>query len=452
MFRFRVFVFSFVLLSALGFAQTPTDLSGLDLRGENPRPAPSGFGPGKAKSVVLFIADGTGIATLTAARIYKVGVSGDLNLDRFPYSAFVRTYSADGMVTDSAAAVTALATGFKTNNGVLAEDATTTGAKEGKPLKTALEVAQDLGKSVGLVTTTRVTHATPAGFYAKSPDRGEESDIASQFMGKKITVMLGGGRSEFTSDTIKDPETGEGGRRSDGRNLIEEAKRQGYTYVWNEEQFRAVDPEKTEYLLGLFSAEHMEYELDRPKDKAGEPSLAEMTEKALQMLAKNPRGYFLRVEGGKIDHAAHSDVGAHHIADTIAFDEAIGKAVAMCGDTAIILVTADHECGGLAINGYSPRTVKGDELLGVIASGGAKGKSILTWASGQGFGSDPTKASADPTTYTQPAALQTRGGAAHTATDVFLLATGPGAEVVHGFWDNTDVGKFIIATLRANPR
>ncbi|MFH0794267.1 MAG: alkaline phosphatase [bacterium] len=450
MIRLRLMVFSFVLLSVVGLAQPPADLSGLDQRGENPRPAPAGFGPGKAKSVVLFIADGTGIASLTAARIYKVGVSGDLNVDRFPYTAFCRTYSADGMVTDSAAAATALATGYKTNNGVLGQDVRATSDTEGKPLKTALEVAQDLGKSVGLVTTTRVTHATPAGFYAKLQARDEETGIAEQFLGKKITVLLGGGRSEFTPTTVKDPETSAGGKRSDGRDLTDEAQREGYVYVWNEEQFRAADPEKTEYLLGLFEAEHMEYELDRPKDKAGEPSLAEMTEKALQMLAKNPRGFFLMVEGGKIDHAAHGNLGAHHIADTLAFDDAIGKAVQMCGDTAIILVTADHECGGLAINGYSPRTVQGDALLGVAATGGMTGKSILSWASGRGHDSDPTKASAD-SSYLQPSAIQT-SGASHTGTDVFLMATGPGAEVVHGFWDNTDIGKFIIATLKANPR
>ncbi|MDT8371735.1 MAG: alkaline phosphatase, partial [Gammaproteobacteria bacterium] len=300
----------------------------------------------KAKNIILFVGDGMGIGTVTAARIFEgqnKGFDGEenvLSFEEFPFSGLSKTYTVDAQTPDSAGTMTAIMTGVKTDSGVVGVDqdvvrgdCRTVAANE---LVTALELAEIAGKSTGIVTTTRVTHATPAATYAKSADRNWEDisdmpkdaieagceDIALQLIDFEknlkqrfpnanningIEVVMGGGRRHFlpnderfnSADAISKIE----GDRTDGRNLIKEWQQRypSGLYVEDIEGFNAINPAQTTQLFALFNESHMRYDADRKNDSAGEPSLTEMTKKALEILSHNPNGYFLMVESGRID-------------------------------------------------------------------------------------------------------------------------------------------------------
>jgi alkaline phosphatase len=246
----------------------------------------------KATNIILFIGDGMGEEHRKAASWTTVGETGFLAMDDMPTIGWAQTRSADNLVTDSAAAATAMSTGVKTNNGVIGLDANL------NFVPTILEEAKRQGKMTGLVTTTQVTHATPAAFAAHVENRNMMTDIAVQIIDARVDVILGGGEDEFFpfTDIGCFPEAGE---RDDGRNLIDESVAVGYTYVCDPASFSAIDPISTDRLLGLFADEGM----PRPFS----PSLVEMTHKAIDILSKNPAGFFLLVEGGQIDWASHSN-------------------------------------------------------------------------------------------------------------------------------------------------
>ncbi|MET0815813.1 MAG: alkaline phosphatase, partial [Pseudoxanthomonas sp.] len=305
---------------------------------------------GKAKNVILFVGDGMGLSTVAAARILegqlkgRTGEENALSFERFPYLGLSKTYSVDGQTADSAPTMTAMMSGIKTKQGVLGVTQAVTyndcASAKGKSVVSLLEVAEALGMSTGIVSTARITHATPAATYAHTPNRDWESDaelspaakaagckdIASQLLdfpyGNGLEVALGGGRSYFLPNTVNDPEdAGSKGRRLDGRNLPAEwSSRPASSYVWNKKQFDAINPGTTRRLLGLFERSHMEYETDRKLDAGGEPSLAEMTAKSIDILQQRGgnKGYFLMVEGGRVDHAHHAGNAARALADAIA--------------------------------------------------------------------------------------------------------------------------------------
>ncbi|XP_071840262.1 alkaline phosphatase, tissue-nonspecific isozyme-like isoform X3 [Apostichopus japonicus] len=279
-----------------------------------------------AKNVVFFLGDGMGVSTVTAARILKGQLEGNtgeeyfLSWENFPHAALSKTYNTNKQVPDSAGTATAFFCGVKSYEGAIGVDASGQRkdclASHNGHVASILKEANDAGKSTGIVSTTRVTHATPACLYAHSPDRYWEndamltpeavtnncSDIASQLIAHpEIQVVLGGGRREFLPNNISDPEYPTMmGLRNDGRNLVNEwqsAHPREAAYVWNKEDFDDVDPDTTEYVFGLFEPSHMQYESDRANDTSGEPSIAEMTEKAIQILSKNNNGFFLAVEG-----------------------------------------------------------------------------------------------------------------------------------------------------------
>lgn len=303
------------------------------------------------RNVILMIGDGMGPSivgaaelasrqqrgrSLTLTRLYEEGAMG---------LAF--TGSANSMITDSAAAATTLATGVKTKNGYIGM------GPEDQDLLTVSEAALQHGKHVGLVTTTRITHATPAAFSALQNDRGEENAIAEQQIASGVHLLLGGGARHYLPRSIA------GSKRKDDRDLIAEARAKGYQVVRTRQELAATQGEK---ILGLFNLDHLEYQVDKPKDS--EPSLAEMTEKALKVLDRNPKGFFLMVEGGKIDHALHSNDGAAAIAELLAFDDAIAKAweyQKQHPDT-LLVVTSDHDTGGFTIVGQQdperPRSIR----------------------------------------------------------------------------------------------
>lgn len=386
--------------------------------------------------IILMIPDGMSFAALTAARIVSVGVTGRLNMDLLPVQGRMSTYSADSMITDSAAAGTALATGQKTDNGVISQDPSAVrGQLHGAPLKTILEWAEELGLATGLVTTTRVTHATPAAFYAHWYERDDENTVAEQFISRgDIEVLLGGGRRHWLPQGALDPETGAPSKRADERDLIAEAQDLGYTYVWDHQGFQAVDPTATNRLLGLFEYSHMDYELDRAEDEAGEPSLAEMTRLAIQLLDQDPDGFFLMVEGGRIDHAAHANDAGRMIWEVIAFDLAVGVAreFAQKGDV-LLIVAPDHGTGGPEVIGVqnpdgTVTTYGGfcgyEDADGDGYPDGVTRPVALGWASSQFF-------------LTGGASLSP--GGEHTGGDVPVMAMGPGSELLDGFVDNTEV-------------
>lgn len=397
----------------------------------------------EARSAILLIGDGMGMAHVTAARILKANArDGTLSLDRFKQVAFVRTYSDDFMVTDSGAAATALATGHKTRYGYVGS------APDGSDLDTVLERAKAAGKSVGIVTTARVTHATPAAFYASLSDRDDEGAIAVQLIEYgKIDVIMGGGREFFLPSELRDEESRQPGSRTDDRNLMQDAEAAGYRIVQRSSDLAALehelesgrDPGK---ILGLFNHSKMEYAYRHANDRWGEPSLAEMTEVALSLLSRNPKGFFLMVEGALIDHASHENWGRAALEEVLAFDAAVhvAQTFAESHPDTLVVATADHETGGLAINGYAPTSVGGLDVFTEEPAGGAS--EVLSFSSGPGANRRSVQSPSEVPVYRQPA-LHEIAGAAHTGADVPAWAAGPGSERIHGTMDNHEVGRAI---------
>lgn len=438
---------------------------------------------GKAKNVILFVGDGMGISTLTAARIYQgqqQGHSGEenrLSFETFPYSGLVKTYSANQQTPDSAPTMTAIVTGVKTKDGIIGvDDQAIRGncaSGQNQAVLSALQLAEIAGMSTGVVSTARLTHATPAATYAHAVERNWEADsnmpqaaidagctdIAAQLIdfpyGDGIEVALGGGRTYFMANTETDPENGSNGRRNDGRDLTAEwtSKYSDSAYVWNREQFLAVDTRNVKHLLGLFENSHMQYEADRQDDVAGEPSLAEMTSRALDMLKQNDKGYFLMVEAGRIDHAHHAGNAARALQDTVALSEAVRVAMEKADDDTLILVTADHS-HVFTIAGYP---VRGNPILGLVRGVDDNGSASTTYSTdsngmpyttlgyangpGFGYGNDPINTDSyrpdlnlyDVTdvNYRQEATVPL-DSETHAGEDVAVYAKGPGAQLVTG--------------------
>ncbi|SDD21910.1 alkaline phosphatase [Paracoccus isoporae] len=328
---------------------------------------------GKAKNVILFIADGNGVGTNYATRLWVGQQEGGMGEDyvlpqeAFPNLALVKTYTTNGQTPDSAPTASAMNTGVKSRNGTInvddagAYDSCDAAANAG--LTTFSEIVSDMGKSVGVVTTARVTHATPAAVYAKTanrdwedntglPENCAQKDIAAQLVDAvdagTVDFVMGGGRRHFLPNGITDDEGAEG-RRTDDRNLIEEIEGKGWQYVWNSDTASQIDNSKP--VLGLFEASHMQYEEDRD----GEPTLAEMTEMAINNLSDNDDGFYLQVEAGRVDHANHAGNLHRAVTDGAAFADAIEQAVSMVDpEETLIIVTADHE-HAIAFNGYCGR-------------------------------------------------------------------------------------------------
>jgi len=430
-----------------------------------------------AGQVVLFLGDGMGVTTVTAGRILagqKLGLQGEehqLSFESFDNVALIKTYNTDMQVPDSAGTMTAIVTGQKTRFGVLsvnrdvergncAQSLTST-------LPTLLEQAEKAGFATGVVTTTRITHATPAATYAHVPERDWEDDsmvppdattsgckdIARQLVefgvGDGIDVILGGGRANFLPAAVADPEYPEvTGRRKDGRNLITEWLSLGNNskgllrqYVWKAESFAALETKGQ--VLGLFEPSHMQFDADRAKDRAGEPSLAEMTAFAIRMLQSRNRNFFLVIEAGRIDHGHHAGNAYRALHDVLALDAAVAVAnAALNPNKSLVLVTADHS-HTLTFAGYPPR---GNPILGkvpVIPGAGEGGAPTyeyptLGYANGPGAIPDYTTVDTQSPNFRQPATLpmlaETHGG-----DDVAAYARGVASELVHGVMEQNEL-------------
>jgi alkaline phosphatase len=412
-------------------------------------------------NVILFIPDGFGPASGTMARDflrYRDDVTS-LALDSVLVGS-VRTFASNSRITDSAAGATAYAAGIKTYNGAIAVDTTQ------QPVATLLEAAERRGMATGLVATSRITHATPASFSAHVVDRGMENEIAAQQISKDIEVILGGGRRHFLPAS-------DGGRRDDGRDLTAEAQQTGYQYVTNRDELSAITEAP---VLGLFSASHMSYEINR--DLADQPSLAEMTAKALDLVDDDEDGYFLMVEASRIDHAGHSNDAAAHLHDILAYNEAVAVALEKArtdGNTLFVSVS-DHETGGmsLGIDGVyawdpaalgrvqaSHRVILDEALSSVTIEGESVPviqPSVIQAQTGIELSNEDIaqlRSNVDDrgaleSLLSDMISRATRVGwttTGHTAIDVNLYAYGPGANRFTGNHDNTFVGETLANLL-----
>ena len=427
--------------------------------------ATSAHADGEALNVIFFLGDGMGPATVTAARVFKYGETGELHMETLPHTARIKTFSNDAQTTDSAPSMSAYMTGVKMNNEVIAmspetraippgsantvDNCASAGAN-GSSAQTLLELAKSHGKAIGAVTTTRVTHATPASTYAHICHRDLENSIAAQAVTAGLDVLFGGGRRHFLP-------MASGGTRTDGRDLVAELQTAGYSVATTKSGLDAIPTTATK-AVGLFTASHMAYELDR--DPTAEPSLAQMTTKAIEILSKNPAGYVLVVEGGRIDHALHETNAKRALVDTIAFDDAIAAAVSRVDlSKTLIVVTADHD-HTLVINGYAkrtgPTTPANPGILGLVkdvVSGAlaldADGMpySVLGFGNGEhrvaGARSTAavlTEADTSANGYHQEAGVRmAAGGETHGGGDVMLMAAGAGSSRFKGTMVNTRV-------------
>ena len=407
---------------------------------------PSAEPADRPTNVILLISDGTGPATATMARDYATGVLGrdGLALDQIIVGT-AQTYATDNRITDSAAGATAYSAGVKTYNGAIGVDTLR------RPVATIVEAAESRGMATGLVATSRVTHATPASFAAHVPSRSMEDEIAEQMIGKGVDVIFGGGRRHFLPESA-------GGGRTDGRDLLKASRDLGYQVIATREDFGG---SLSTPVLGLFAVSDMSYEIDR--NTSEEPSLEEMTVKALDLLGDDPDGFFLMIEGSRIDHAAHGNDAAAHLHDMLAYDAAVAAALDFArrdGRTLVVSV-ADHETGGLTLGRRGASGWKPSVLSRVRASHGpivreltegADIEDVLRTYAGIEDLSDEERvlfAEAGKETDELNAALTqvvgqragvgwTTGG--HTAVDVNLYAFGPGRASFIGNLDNAEVG------------
>ncbi len=324
------------------------------------------------KNIILMIGDGMGTAQVYAG---LTATHDKLNIARCPISGFVKTFSADNYITDSGAGSTAFATGHKTNNGYISV------SPAGDKLPTILEIAEKHGLATGLVATSSITHATPAGFIAHTSNRGNMEDIALDFLKTDIDVFIGGGYNDFAL-------------RKDSLNLIDSLRTHGYFVA---RDLKDVDLPLVTRLGALLAAGQM------PRMAAGRGNmLPDATEMALKILKRNKKGFFIMIEGSQIDWGGHDNNLDYIVEEMVDFDKAVGKALDFAGKNGetLVIVTADHETGGLAITG-------GDMQKGTVT------------------GSFVYKD--------------------HTGVMVPLFAYGPGAEKFSGIMDNTDVNKKCMA-------
>ncbi|MCR2832505.1 alkaline phosphatase [Parerythrobacter lacustris] len=449
--------------------------------GGSPRSATDQTPAPRAKNVILFIGDGMGVSTVTAARIYagqKLGQTGEeyvLPFETFQNVALVKTYNTNAQVPDSAGTASAMHTGVKTKIGVLGYGPEiTTGdcaSAVGRELPLLGAEATERGLGLGIVSTARITHATPAAVYAHSVSRDWEADaaipegqrgigcedIASQLVNARFDVALGGGKAAFF------------GKANGGQRLVESADlpgawqaASGGTYVQTAQELAAAPTGKP--VLGLFAPSHMSYMVDR-QPESSEPTLTEMTEAAVGRLKSDPDGYYLMVESGRIDHAHHAGQAGYALEEAVEFARAIQWALDHTDPAeTLILVTADHS-HVFTIAGY-PR--RGNDILGHVippegggedggdSDGGptlardGKPYTTLSYANGPGaVAHDAEEGRPIPETGVrayQQAAVPL-GSETHAGEDVALYASGPGAERVRGEMEQNRIHDVIRAAF-----
>ncbi len=419
------------------------------------------------KNVIFYIGDGM---SSVQRRIPEEVYGRKLVMNSLPVVGIYTTYATNSIVTDSAAAATALATGHKTNNRIISMD------PEGKiAYETLAEAAKRMGKSIGLVTTTRITHATPACFGAHIDNRDEENEIAEQYLEHGFEVYMGGGWRNFV------PKSAKKSKRKDERDLLKEFSDKGYTVIQTKSDLMGIKVEKDTKILGLFWDSHMPYYLDREDEyyQGKVPNLSDMTAVAISVLKQNPEGFFLMVEGGRIDHAGHANDPAGSVGDMMDFDNAVKVGVDFSKESpdTLILVGGDHETGGMGMGiglkyFMKPAVIKNVtrscEYMGYTFTG-TPDKAIERFNQFNGIKklrkkeikqiekaieyAKAGKGMRSPNPYLRPwigfvfADIISKRACvgwtsyAHTGQPVIMTAGGPGSENFNGFYDNTDVAK-----------
>ena len=334
------------------------------------------------KNVIFMIGDGTGIAQLYSGQLQEVGPNGYLHAQRLPITGIVKTHAEDDLITDSASGATAYSCGIKTKNGVIAQDS------DGNECVTLLELSQKAGMKTGLIATSGVTHATPASFATHIDSRNKYSQIAEQLVESEVDVILGGGLEYFL------PLDSAGSSRADQLNLISNFEERGYSIVLNRQ---AMIEEDSDRIVGFFSPGGL-------PSKNRIPSLSEMTSKAVENLSSKENGFFLLIEGSQIDWGGHANNTPYVLREVKDFDDAIGVVLNFAEQNpgTLVIVTADHETGGMTINGVNRENTVVD----------------IAWTS-----------------------------TGHTGTPIPLMAYGPHAVEFSGWWDNTDIGKKVADLL-----
>jgi alkaline phosphatase len=442
---------------------------------------------GPARNAILFVGDGMGVTTLTAARIHAGGPGHRLALE-LPNTALVRTHSLDRLVTDSAASAAAMLSGRKVASGTFGLSpevrfrcsAPTRADGEPnpvhpcdsavRPVPSLADLALEAGMAVGVVTTTTITHATPAALYAHSDDRNREADVARQLVERSdLSFVAGGGRRLFLPEGRIDGQGRPGGREDD-RDLLSELVERGYAVAETGSGLREAVRAGAPKVVALLASEHLPFELQRAAGSDDVPSLAELTELAIRHLSRHEGGWLLVVEGGRIDHAQHGNLARLALEDAVAFDHAVESARrATSEEQTLILVTADHG-HPLSIAGYAlvddpilgaARDFRGVDHADTDADGrpdplrasDGKGMTTLLFGNGPGHGDPeaPGSGREDPLAlgdglldprYRQESAVPLPYST-HEGADVFLTGVGPGADRVRGFLDNTEVYRIL---------
>ncbi|XP_046405831.1 alkaline phosphatase 4-like isoform X2 [Ischnura elegans] len=443
---------------------------------------------GRARNVIIFVGDGMGLSTVTATRIYKgqqrghMGEETRLSFDKFPSLGLAKTYNINKQVPDSAGTATAIFSGVKSKFYMVGFDVNAPYNKcdrainEKSAVTSLMKWAQDAGKSTGFVTTTRVTHATPAALYAHvnhrdwecdggipAPDRDCLKDVARQLVedepGRRLQVIMGGGWNPMGATQLEDED--ESCIRLDGRNLIDEWKKMraeegaSHAYVYDTEGLMAVDTNHIQYLMGLFDVGHLRYNSLRDRGPQGQPSLVNMTSQAIKILQKNENGFVLMVEGGRIDHGHHENFARLALQEGVEFDAAVELAMSMVDPKeTLVVVTADHS-HAFTINGY-PR--RGNDILGFANDSKTDyAYETLTYANGPSFyyhrRNDTTEANS---TWRDVSTDSTRDGVyyqhfspmymedeTHAGEDVPIYAIGPQAHLLHGVHEQSYIAHVI---------
>uniref|UniRef100_A0A1A9W9X5 Alkaline phosphatase n=1 Tax=Glossina brevipalpis TaxID=37001 RepID=A0A1A9W9X5_9MUSC len=442
-----------------------------------------------AKNIIMFLGDGMSVHTVTATRNFMGDSSKQISFEKFPYFGLSKTYCIDNQVADSACSATAYLGGVKGNYGTIGVNANVqrhdcmAGLNVGNWVESIAKWAQDAGMDTGLVTTARVTHASPAGLYAHTAERSWENDaeilksgcsskdnvdIGRQLVewpvGRRLKVIMGGGRSNFRNVTSFDEENIPG-QRQDGRDLIQNwiqdklSQNVNANYVWNRKGLVSLNVTTIDYLLGLFSSSHCPFhgDLERNNLSKSVPSLSEMTEVALKVLSKKNNGFFLFVEGARIDMAHHENKARKSLEDTEEFAKAIQLAREMFYDNdTLIIVTSDHS-HTMTINGYPYRD---EDITGLAADEANDGLpyTILSYSNGPGFDSTygeegrkkiTTEQTADPNfryLATVPLSSETHGG-----DDVGVFAYGPFAHYFSGTYEQSNIPAMMAKAANIGP-
>ena len=436
----------------------------------------------KAKNVIFFIGDGMSFPTVSATRMHMGKEENELSFEKFPHFGFAKTYCTDAQVPDSACTATAYLGGVKTNRKTIGVNANVKVSQcevnDEDFVDSIAKWAQEASKATGIVTTTRITHASPAGIYAHTSHRDWETiaaipascrnatknavlDIAQQFVtnevSKNLKVVFGGGRKNFIPTTEVDEE-GRPGLRTDGRNLIDEWMKQTSTkgnakYIWHKQQLDELDIEGSDYLLGLFESDHCMFQLDIENNnlQRQEPSLTDMTAAAIKILQKEEKGFFLFVEGGRIDMAHHENQPHRAFEDTKEFARAIDVARKMTSiaDT-LIVVSSDHSHSF----SFGVETERGHNVLGIAGISDKDGKPYesLGYANGPGYPSTYSGVNLERVDISKQdlknpdrrsSATVPLDSETHGAEDVGVYASGPWSHLFEGTYEQNNIPMLI---------